>query len=74
MPDSKEICLSASMIAAQSTDFGHLVVHVWQETHSQMARLRIAASVRPSWTRRTIWLGTVSMRSATGQPAVHLPH
>ena len=60
--------------AAQSTDLGHRVEQVMQETHCQMASARIAFSTRPSCTSRITWFGSTSMCWAIGQPAEHLPH
>jgi len=53
---------------------GQRVVQVWQETHCQMELARKAESLSPSCSRRISRVGGMSIRSATGHPAVHLPH
>ena len=58
------------MMAAQSTDLGQRAVHVWHDTHCQMAEELSALASCPSCTSRINWLGSVSIcapdRTASG--------
>jgi hypothetical protein len=74
IPRSRQSWRRASIIPAQSTDFGQRVEQVRHDTHCQMAWLLSARSHCPNCTSRTNWWGSRSMYPATGQPAEHLPH
>ena len=64
----------ASMIFAGSTPLGQRAMHVKQERHFQSDADCNKGAVLFSCKSATNWCGNISMLSAAGQDAEHLPH